>query len=393
MEVTAEPTTLANDGDITSPASKKRLAEKYITRWRSINWPTFTTLAFLLGSVALIIVSRFIQAKPALGQPFSKSLNPSCTDFGESVTEQTFALDLAYGNFTFTQAKIIDVTWDTVVGQGGRLLHGWILYRCIIYPLLVLAMEISTVTYPYYTTLSFSKASFETLTELLKTLHLTRSYSVLLCTILLIYTLIYTLFFSLIWSTATGYISLSHKLYAMPGGEIITLNDEDLSLCWVLDPTRHELRNVLPIPHVEVGPSFSKILSTRQSPSHKSTDLCLNITDPTEAHASRKLYLQYNFNSWTIKSAESTIWDILGDLEVPNSENFMNIQRCRSPVNFRYFERRCLTKSRCRRSYAAVLTNWLELVRLGRLWMENPFKYNFVDKRRTANIGLVLSGP
>ncbi|GAW22601.1 hypothetical protein ANO14919_121430 [Xylariales sp. No.14919] len=328
MEAGTEPTPPADHGDTTSnhTETKKRLAGKYKcqflphTRLSSNKSPILTTLAFLVGSVVFIILSQVVQAKRSpLGQQVSSSLSPSCTDFGDSVEEQRFALDLAYGNFTFTQAKIIDVTWDTVVGQGGRLLHGWILYRCIIYPLLILAMEISTVTYPYYTTFSFSKASFETLAQLLKTLHLTRSWSVLLCTILLIYSLTYTLFFSLIWGTATGYLSLSHKLYAMPGGDIIPLTSEDLSLCWVLDPTRQELQNES-IPHIEVGPSFSEILSTHQSISKRSSELCLNIT-------SRQYHLQYGFGGWTLGSEGSTIWDILATMGETGFEDFFNIQR------------------------------------------------------------------
>ncbi|KAI0445077.1 hypothetical protein F4803DRAFT_571868 [Xylaria telfairii] len=291
-------------------------------------------LSFLIGSIASGILSQVIQAKRSTrGQIFSDNLSPSCTDFGSSASEKNFALDLAYGNFTFTQAKIIDATWDTVIGQGGRLLHGWILYRCIIYPLLVLAMEISTITYPYYTSLSFSKVSFDTLLQLLKTLDLTRSYSVLLCTILLIYALGYTLLFPLIWGTATGYLSLSHKLYAMPDGDIVPLNSGNLSLCWVLDPTRSELP--ITTPHIEVGPNFSALLSARPPASDPESNTCLNISDShsgSNFRHSGKYNLQYDFSGWRVKSTysntwESTIWSFLEGMNKTNSENFINIQR------------------------------------------------------------------
>ncbi|KAI1363668.1 hypothetical protein F5Y08DRAFT_354276, partial [Xylaria arbuscula] len=236
--------------------------------------------------------------------------------------EQHLALDLTYGNFTFTQAKVIDVAWDTVIGQGGRLFHGWILYRCIIYPLLVLAMEISTVTYPYYTTLSFSQASFKTLVESFKMLRLTRSYSILFCTILLIYTLTYTLLFPLVWSAATGYVSLSHKLYAMPGDEIVSLDSEHLSLCWVLDPTKLNLS----APLIEIGPDFSTLLSNSGRTSDNSVrESCLNLTNQ-DSGKWRKLDLQYGSTGWKAKSADRTIWDVLQATEVELSQNFVNIQ-------------------------------------------------------------------
>ncbi|KAI0543773.1 hypothetical protein F4679DRAFT_82893 [Xylaria curta] len=302
---------------------------RWLESW-SKKWPFFITLAFFIGSIVSGVLSGVVQAKRStLGQIFSDDLNPSCTDLGSSAAERTFALDLAYGNFTFTQAKIIDATWDTVIGQGGRLVHGWILYRCIIYPLLVVALEISTVTYPFYTTLSFSKASFETLLQLLKISHLPRSYSVLLCTILLTYALAYTLFFPLIWGTATGYLSLSHKLYAMPGGDIVPLNSGNLSLCWVLDPTRPELP--MNTRHIELGPTFSTILAARPSSPDKSSNTCLNISH-SDSRDPEMYDLQYDFGGWRFKSMKSslwdaTIWNFLEGANATSSENFMNIQK------------------------------------------------------------------
>ncbi|KAI1751603.1 hypothetical protein F4782DRAFT_180227 [Xylaria castorea] len=333
MEAHTESTTLANDEDVLSAASKKGSVGRYNCHsqayafWWSGKWPIFITLAFLIGAIVSAVLSELVQAKRN-SQIFSDDLNPSCTDFGNSAAEWTFAVDLVYGDFTFTQAKIIDATWDTVIGQGGRLLHGWILYRCVIYPLLVVAMEISTVTYPFYTTLSFSKASFETLLQLLRALHLTRSYSVLLCTILLIYTLAYTLIFPLVWGTATGYLSLSHKLYAMPGGDIVPLNSEDLSLCWVLDPTRPELP--MSTPHIEDGPKFSTIFSAQPSSSHTKSDVCLNEYDQGSEY-SYKYDLRYDISGWIVKpwspSVRNTIWSFLEGTKRTSSENFMNIQR------------------------------------------------------------------
>lgn len=338
MEAYAGSTTRVNDEDVLSAASNKSIVKRhggrfltYVHLW-SEKWSKTRlisiTFAFLIGSIASVILSEVVQSKRStIDRIFPDDLNPSCTDFGNSVAEHNFAIDLAYGNFTFTQAKIIDATWDTVIGQGGRLLHGWILYRCVIYPLLIVAMEISTVTYFYYTTLSFSKSSFETLLQLLRTLHLTRSYSVLLCTVLLIYTLAYTLLFPLVWGTATGYLSLSHKLYAMPGGDVVRLNSENLSLCWVLDPTRPELP--MTTPHIEYGPKFSTILSTRPSSPGPKSSICINLGPYT--WNSDTYDLLYDFSGWRVKSAQSTIFETVNGT---SSENFLNIQRCKSCTHY-----------------------------------------------------------
>ncbi|KAI3325339.1 hypothetical protein HD806DRAFT_533008 [Xylariaceae sp. AK1471] len=288
-------------------------------------WFYISIAALLSGSIGLIFLGKVVEGRHSdWVRLYTNSLNPSCTDVGNNPAEQIFALDLAFGNFTFTQAKIIDATWDTVIGQGGRLLHGWILYQFIIYPLLILTMETSTASYAYYNALSFSKASFDTLLEVIKAVRTTRSYSVIMCTLLLIYTLGYTLFFALLWSAATGYISLSHKLYAMPGGEVVPLNTEDLALCWVLDHTRLGLSGS----HVEIGPNFSAILapgsSSEHSTSHSSGTIVSGRSYGNERHD-----LLYSSGGWRVSSAANNIWDSVNILDVLEErfEEFNNIRR------------------------------------------------------------------
>ncbi|KAJ8132463.1 hypothetical protein O1611_g1157 [Lasiodiplodia mahajangana] len=218
MDGGPESTPPASDGDASSSASKERMTDDYTrlllapVRWRSNKLPIFNTLAFLIGSIAFIIVSEVVLAKRRpLSQTFSDDLNPSCTDFGNSAAERRFAIDLSFGNLTFTQAKIIDATWDTVVGQGGRLLHGWILLG-------------------------------------------------------------------------------------------------------------------LPTAHVEVGPSFTNILSTQRPSSHNHNDVCLNISKPGQQQWS-KYDLRYDASGWKFKSIGSSIWDFVADGLDKGSEDFMNIQR------------------------------------------------------------------
>ncbi|KAI8631746.1 hypothetical protein F5Y19DRAFT_493605 [Xylariaceae sp. FL1651] len=327
MEPISHPPAPENIEESSLNPAKPHIAKRYnfnlltcINR-SSRTWLIVSTILGLLVSVGLIILSEVVKANSS--RIYSDDLQPSCTDLGSSASEHIFALDLAFGNFTFTQAKIIDVVWDTVIGQGGRFLHGWILYRCIIYPLLVLALETSTVTYAYYTTLAFSNASVETLWQLIKTFPFIRSLSVFLCTILLIYTLGYTLFFSVIWSTATGYLSLSHKLYAMPDGEIVPLNTEDLSLCWVLEPGRLEL----PDAHIEIGPNFSAILPPQRSLTQDARNFNLNISENNgnSERRSQVYNLQFSLGGWKLHSAADTIWNFFGPVFNDSSKNFLHL--------------------------------------------------------------------
>lgn len=290
---------------------------------------------FFLFTAAFAVASGLLLSNgKRLTRSYSDLFDPGCIDrlggSGSSSVSQAFELDLTFGNFTFTHAKIIDVAWDTTIGQGGRLLHGWILYRCVMHRLLIHAMEYYCVTYKYYLTISWSRASFESLWVILRDWFTMEGVASFWCTLLLIYALSYTLLFSLLWSTATGYLSLSHRLYAMPDGNIVPLNTPDLTLCWVLDGSRFDSTD----DHIEVGPDFSTLGSLKASLNYAETKPCLNVsfsgdTKDTDIHTYR---LAYTSGGWKVDS-RTTIWDHFGLKNGTNtieqsSENFKSIRTC-----------------------------------------------------------------
>lgn len=222
----------------------------------------------LISGVLLLFTAGFavscglIQSNtPKLARSYSDVFDAGCVDtLGDSESSkmaQVFELDMTFGKFIFTQAKVIDVVWDTTIGQGGRLLHGWILYRCVMRRLLIDAMEHHHVTFRYFFTVSWSRASLDSLWAILKDIVYMKGSTTILCTTLLVYALGYTLLFPVLWSAATGYFSLSHRLYAMPDATLVPLNTSDLALCWVLDGNRLNISR----DHIELGPNFSALNS------------------------------------------------------------------------------------------------------------------------------------
>ncbi|XXG98315.1 hypothetical protein Hte_004638 [Hypoxylon texense] len=281
---------------------------------------------FLVLCISCGIVSQLIPV-----QRDRDFFDPGCVDEGDDPAERNFNLDLTFGNFTFAQAKLIDMTWDTAVGQGGRLIHGWVLYRTVIHPLLVFAMETSSVTYKFYTTLSFSRASLETLWILLSSLFSTKSYSVLICSIFTVYTIGYTILFPIIFGAATGYINQAHKLYAMPQGDVVSLDSEHLSLCWVIDPLRLGWTNTSDL-YVEVGPNFSSIQSMTQPSSYTNAQLYFTI-DQGPNQNPKIDSLEYTPGGWKT-TTDISIWDRLrdyngSDTQLNVSRNFANIRACK----------------------------------------------------------------
>ncbi|KAM0713820.1 hypothetical protein Q7P37_010782 [Cladosporium fusiforme] len=63
-----------------------------------------------------------------------------------------FTINLAFGNFSFTAAKLIDACWDAVIGRGGQLLVAWMAYN-VLRRSFTLIMESCAV--PISTTTSF----------------------------------------------------------------------------------------------------------------------------------------------------------------------------------------------------------------------------------------------
>lgn len=322
----SKPPSIRNDepGETTKdvPLSKKQI--------------TGVAVLFLLGTIAFAVSSGLVKSNEArLTRSYSDLFDPGCIDklgdSGSPAITQTFDLDLTFGNFTFTNAKILDVAWDTTIGQGGRLLHGWILYRCVMRRLLIHAMEYYCVTLRYYLTVSWSGASFESLFVILRDCFLMQGIASFLCTLLLIYALSYTLFFSLLWSTATGYLSLSHRLYAMPDGNIVPLNTRDLALCWVLDGSRLNSTD----DHIEIGPDFSALGTLTTPFNYTKTKPCLNVssTEYPEATYFHPRWLVYTSGGWKLDKT-TTIWDHFGTLDGSNnieqsSETFQSIRACK----------------------------------------------------------------
>lgn len=81
-------------------------------------------------------------------------------------TSQFLSITLGFGNFTFSQAKAIDFTWDLVAGRGGQLL---LVYCC--YPVfrraLSAKMESSSISLPVFATLAFDKIGWTSIAALL----------------------------------------------------------------------------------------------------------------------------------------------------------------------------------------------------------------------------------
>lgn len=103
----------------------------------------------LLAVVALTIAGiKGLFALPDLDLFSVPPMTQDCGGYSVPAVERSFYINLQIArDLSFTRAKLLDLAWDTIVGQGGRFLHGWLLYQ-VAAAQLAWMMEYSSV--PYY---------------------------------------------------------------------------------------------------------------------------------------------------------------------------------------------------------------------------------------------------
>lgn len=225
-----------------------------------------------------------------------------CDKQAATSVERAFVIDIRFGGgFSFVQAKMIDLVWDLIVGQGGRFLHAWVLIQYVVSDVLVWTMERSSVPYSYFIELSFSTVSFSSLWEILKILVKRRNWRTVMSALWLLFAITYVLAFATFWSAATGYIAPANRMYPMPDGALEPVDSPNLSLCWVLDGDRIGRDS----DYIENGPNFENLYANHQ----------------------RLVDLGVNFAS----SSTDVWWSMDRGSATNVSDNFWNIYACTCP--------------------------------------------------------------
>jgi hypothetical protein len=135
------------------------------------------------------------------------------SDAGEF--EKSFRIDLRGPlQLSFAQAKTIDVVWDFVIGQGGRLLLAWISYIVFMDGLARL-METSHVKYQLFVTIVFETSSVTSTWRALKAVFTGQGWRGRAFFGWFSFATIYVLGFSTLVSAATGYINPSTTHFLM----------------------------------------------------------------------------------------------------------------------------------------------------------------------------------
>ncbi|GAW17797.1 hypothetical protein ANO14919_072640 [Xylariales sp. No.14919] len=214
----------------------------------------FTMLFRVVLNLAL--VGGLLYATIALAAVKKISIDyDSCLAETASWFESRFFINVVVREgLSFTQAKLIDLAWDTFVGQGLRFLHAWWLYQVTTH-VVTYCLETSGLTYDFLLALLFRPDSYSSLIAALRMTFGKNWTNCRLYCMWLAFAIGYILAYPTIWAASTGYANPSITAYNMSDKAYVPIRSDDLTLCWVSNDTR--LSGFLD--SVIIGPSFSSL--------------------------------------------------------------------------------------------------------------------------------------
>ncbi|KAI0532027.1 hypothetical protein GGR58DRAFT_523622 [Xylaria digitata] len=176
----------------------------------------------------------------------------ACLASSASWLESRFFINVVVReDLSFTQAKLIDLAWDTFIGQGLRFLHAWWLYQVATH-VATCCLETSGLIYDFLLTVLLRTASFSSLIATLRVASGKNWKNCRLYCAWLAFAIGYILVFPTIWAASAGYASPSITVYNLSNKAYVSIKSENLTLCWVNNDIRLSgyLDSVVP------GPSF-----------------------------------------------------------------------------------------------------------------------------------------
>lgn len=255
QESTADASTAS---DVGSTSHHTDGNDKYLSP-KQLKPLTNTQISFLVVELITVVTIFIIWLKGLTMLPEWDIFSPppidqDCGSYSVPSVERSFYINLQIvKNLSFTRAKLLDLGWDTIIGQGGKFLHGWVLYR-VAASQLAWMMEYTSVPYQFQLDLLFSTVSLSALWSTIRFLGVKRPARTAFSAVWFLLSISYILSFSSIWSAATGYLNPSMPAYRMPDQTYVTINSTSLRLCLTVDTER--LNDT--VPAIIKGPQISE---------------------------------------------------------------------------------------------------------------------------------------
>lgn len=122
--------------------------------------------------------------------------------------EGLFVLDATYGRFPFSTVKIIDITWDIILGRGAQLFAWWISYK-VFSDAILRVIERHPTSYGVFFEICLNGPCFAALWTMLKDLTRTKSKRTWSLYFYMVWSIVYVIALPILLSAMTGYTSTS----------------------------------------------------------------------------------------------------------------------------------------------------------------------------------------
>lgn len=192
----------------------------------SITIVTIVTLSILLS-----MIDDFLPEAHWYGLELTGTSCDLVDKKNSSRIQSAFQINLrGAARLDFTEAKMIDLFFDLLVGQGGRFLMAAISY-IVFMDALLRSMEITPISYKLYASLVFSPTSLVATWQSIRAISTIKGWRAKTYLIWCALAMLYVLVFPTLIETATGYVSPSYAGFSIENNTMVTADSNDLLSC------------------------------------------------------------------------------------------------------------------------------------------------------------------
>ncbi|TRX93468.1 hypothetical protein FHL15_005743 [Xylaria flabelliformis] len=213
----------------------------------STRWPLFFLILWFAGLFTILKILAFLSPPSAACRPdgtFSAFAGYSFWD-----SSGFFQITLAFGNLSFTEVKVIDITWDVVVGRIGQGILAFFSWRMFA-DYATVSMETEPMTYKAFTTLFMESGPSLTSTyQLLRDFVVYRRLRSKASTAWVILSMLFVLVWPTFVAAMSGYTPKSGPYIQDFSESLVPYNEFRLLSYIIHDGERINLTSDYPIPY------------------------------------------------------------------------------------------------------------------------------------------------
>ncbi|KAK1655158.1 hypothetical protein BDP81DRAFT_337055 [Colletotrichum phormii] len=194
---------------------RRQWKKEFLSAWKDFRQPVhwYAVLAWLLALSwigGLCTVLAFISNTELYGDSACKpdgSFDVEKNQYNLWSSSGFFQITLAWGRFSFADAKVIDVAWDVIFGRGGQALLTWITWR-VFADYTTTSIQVKPVTYDFFRTIFLQdQPNFWSTWNMVRDFARSRGLRSKVMMIMMVLVTIFILCFPTLGSAMTGYVA------------------------------------------------------------------------------------------------------------------------------------------------------------------------------------------